>query len=64
MGSHLNIIIVDNFDMPILITTGSKDSWIYPTSEWQETSIGNIDIYDLTIRDDLFLIDTREIVSQ
>ena len=55
---------IDNFDMPILITTGSKDSWIYPTSEWQETSIGNIDIYDLTIRDDLFLIDTREIVSQ
>ncbi|MEE2930918.1 MAG: M1 family metallopeptidase [Bacteroidota bacterium] len=55
---------IDNFDMPILINNGNKDFWIQPTNNWKETTLGNLDIYDFRVREDLFLIDVREIVSQ
>jgi aminopeptidase N len=48
------------FDMPILINTGSKDFWIYPNDEWKEQELGGFDKHDFRIRDDLFFIDIKK----
>jgi hypothetical protein len=50
-----------NFDMPVLINTGSKDFWIYPTKEWKELSLGSFDKYDFKVRDDLFFIEVKKL---
>jgi aminopeptidase N len=49
-----------NFDMPILINTGSKDFWIYPNMEWKEQDLGSFDKYDFKVRNDLFFIDIKK----
>ena len=49
-----------NFDMPILINTGSKDFWIYPNKDWNEEDLGGFDKYDFRVRDDLFFIDIKK----
>ena len=57
MGSN------SEFDMPILINTGSKDFWIYPNSEWKEQDLGGFDKHDFKVRDDLFFIDVKKHVN-
>ena len=52
---------IDRFSMPLLINTGHKDFWIYPNQKWQEITLGSFDISDFNIRDDLFLIDVKNI---
>jgi len=49
-----------NFDMPILINTGSKDFWIYPNKDWKEQDLGGFDKHDFRVRDDLFFIDIKK----
>ncbi|MDA9808475.1 M1 family metallopeptidase [Flavobacteriales bacterium] len=51
---------IPEFDMPILINTGSKDFWVYPNSEWKEQNLGSFDKYDFKVRDDLFFIDVKK----
>jgi len=51
---------IPNFDMPILINTGSKDFWIYPNIEWKEQDLGSFDKYNFKVRNDLFFIDIKK----
>ena len=51
---------IDGFNMPIIVSSGFKDTWIYPNDEWQELSLGKIDPYDFSIREDLFLINIKK----
>jgi len=51
---------IPEFDMPILINTGSKDFWVYPNSEWKEQDLGGFDKHDFKVRDDLFFIDVKK----
>jgi aminopeptidase N len=51
---------IPEFDMPILINTGSKDFWIYPNLEWKEQDLGGFDKHDFKVRDDLFFIDVKK----
>ena len=51
---------ITNFDMPILINTGSKDFWIYPNEQWNEQDLGGFDKHDFRVRDDLFFIDIKK----
>ena len=51
---------ISEFDMPILINTGSKDFWVYPNSEWKEQDLGGFDKHDFKVRDDLFFIDVKK----
>ena len=52
---------IKDFDMKLLINDGEKNIWISPNSEWKEYTIGNIDIKNFSIRDDLFYVDTKKI---
>ena len=51
---------IPEFDMPILINTGSKDFWVYPNSEWKDQDLGGFDKHDFKVRDDLFFIDVKK----
>jgi len=51
---------IPNFDMPILISTGSEDFWIYPNVQWKEQDLGGFDKHDFRVRDDLFFIDIKK----
>ena len=52
---------IKDFDMKLLINDGEKNIWISPNSEWKEYTIGNVDIKDFSIRDDLFYVDTKKV---
>ena len=52
---------IKEFDMKLLINDGEKNIWISPNSEWKEYTIGNIDIKNFSIRDDLFYVDTKKV---
>ena len=52
---------INNFDMKLLVNNGKEDIWIFPESEWKEFTLGNFDIKNFSIRDDLFYIDTKKV---
>ena len=52
---------IANFDMPILVNTGKNNFWIYPNSDWQEKSLGKMDIDDFMVVEELFLIKVKKI---
>lgn len=52
---------IKDFDMKLLVNDGEKNIWISPNSEWKEYTIGNVDIKNFSIRDDLFYIDTKKV---
>lgn len=52
---------IKDFDMKLLINDGEKNIWISPNSEWKEYTIGNVDIKNFSIRDDLFYVDTKKV---
>ena len=52
---------IKDFDMKLLINDGEKNIWISPNSEWKEYTIGNVDVKNFSIRDDLFYVDTKKI---
>ena len=47
--------------MKLLVNNGKEDIWIFPESEWKEFTLGNFDIKNFSIRDDLFYIDTKKV---
>jgi len=51
--------IVKKFDMPVQIKTGSKDIWIFPSSEWKTITL-NSEIERLKVLPD-FYVYTKEI---
>ena len=52
---------IKDFNMKLLINDGEKNIWISPNSEWKEYTIGNVDIKNFSIRDDLFYVDTKKV---
>ena len=52
---------IKDFDMKLLINDGEKNIWISPNSEWKEYTIGNVDIKNFSIRDDLFYVVTKKV---
>lgn len=52
---------IAEFDMPVLVSAGKDDFWIYPNAEWKEHSLGKMDIDDFSVVKDLFLIDIKKI---
>ena len=52
---------IENFDMALLVNSGSKDFWIYPNLEWKEMSLGKIDSRDFRIVEEMFLIDIKKV---
>ena len=52
---------IKDFDMKLLINDGEKNIWISPNSKWKEYTIGNVDIKNFSIRDDLFYVDTKKV---
>ena len=52
---------MNGFDMPIKASIGKKeDIWINTSNEIKEIKLGNIDVHDFRIRDDLFLISVKK----
>ena len=51
---------VEAFDMPILV--GQRDNYqmIYPTKEWQKTTIQKVPIDEFEIARELFLVDLKK----
>ena len=52
---------IKDFDMKLLINDGEKNIWISPNSKWKEYTIGNVDVKNFSIRDDLFYVDTKKV---
>ena len=52
---------IENFDMALLVNSGSTDFWIYPNLEWKEMSLGKIDSRDFRIVEEMFLIDIKKV---
>ncbi len=55
--------IVDDFDMPLLVNVNSqnKNEWIYPTLQWNEIYLNNIDTVGFNMAESLFLIEMKKI---
>ena len=52
---------MNGFDMPIKASIGKKeDIWINTSNKIKEIKLGNIDVHDFRIRDDLFLISVKK----
>ena len=52
---------IENFDMALLVNSGSTDFWIYPNLEWKEMSLGKIDSRDFRVVEEMFLIDIKKV---
>ena len=52
---------VENFNMPLLINTGVKDFWIYPSKETKEVDLGLFDINEFRVRTDLMYIEVKKL---
>ena len=51
---------IENFDMPLLVNTGKKDFWIYPTDDVKEIDLGSFDRNAFQVRTDLFFIGVKK----
>ena len=52
---------MNGFNMPIKASIGKKeDIWINTSNKIKEIKLGNIDVHDFRIRDDLFLISVKK----
>ena len=52
---------IEGFDMPILVSFGVDDFWIYTDLEWKYMNLGKIDLNDFFIFDRLFLMNTKKV---
>ena len=52
---------VEDFEMPILINSGNKNSWVFPVNQWKEVSLGVVDIDDFRVVEELFFIDIKKV---
>ena len=55
---------IDDFNMNIKVNVGTKDILLLPDSEWKEYSLGNVDIKSFKVRDDLFYVNVKKIMSK
>ena len=55
---------IDDFNMNIKVSVGTKDMLLFPDSEWKEYSLGNVDIKSFKVRDDLFYVNVKKIMSK
>ena len=55
---------IDDFNMNIKVNIGTKDILLLPESEWKEYSLGNVDIKSFQVRDDLFYVNVKKIMSK
>jgi len=55
---------IDDFNMNIKVNVGTKDILLLPESEWKEYSLGNVDIKSFQVRDDLFYVNIKKIMSK
>ena len=55
---------IDDFNMNIKVNVGAKDILLLPESEWKEYSLGNVDIKSFKVRDDLFYVNVKKIMSK
>ena len=55
---------IDDFNMNIRVNIGQKDIWLLPESEWKECELGNTDIKSFSVRDDLFYVNVKKIMSK
>ena len=51
---------INDFDMPLIFNVGINEKRIFPSSDWQELSLGSIDKKDFVIRDDLLFINIKK----
>jgi len=52
---------IENFNMPLLVNSGSDDFWIYPTSDWNEINLGKMDPRIFRVVEEMFLIDVKKV---
>ena len=52
---------IQEFDMPILVNSGTDDFWIYPNFKWKEMSLGKIDSHEFRVLEELFLVDVKKV---
>lgn len=55
---------IDDFNMNIKVNIGTKDILLLPDSEWKEYNLGNVDIKSFKVRDDLFYVNVKKIMSK
>ena len=55
---------IDDFNMNIKVNVAAKDILLLPESEWKEYSLGNVDIKSFKVRDDLFYVNVKKIMSK
>jgi aminopeptidase N len=55
---------IDDFNMNIKVNVGTKDILLIPDNEWKEYSLGNVDIKSFKVRDDLFYVNVKKIMSK
>ena len=55
---------IDDFNMNIKVNVGAKDILLLPESEWKEYCLGNVDIKSFKVRDDLFYVNVKKIMSK
>ena len=55
---------IDDFNMNIKVNIGTKDILLLPDSEWKEYNLGNVDIKSFKVRDDLFFVNVKKIMSK
>jgi len=55
---------INDFNMNIKVNIGTKDILLLPESEWKEYSLGNVDIKSFQVRDDLFYVNVKKIMSK
>ena len=55
---------IDDFNMNIKINVETKDILLLPDNEWKEYSLGNVDINSFKVREDLFYVNVKKIMSK
>ena len=55
---------IDDFKMNIKVNVGTKDILLIPDNEWNEYGLGNVDIKSFKVRDDLFYVNVKKIMSK
>ena len=54
---------IDDFNMNIKVNVGTKDILLLADNEWKEYRLGNVDIKSFKVRDDLFYVNVKKIMS-
>mgnify|MGYP001475033426 FL=1 len=55
---------IDDFNMNIKVNVGTKDIFLLADNEWKEYRLGNVDIKSFKVRDDLFYVNVKKIMSK